>query len=78
MIYRRTKNPRAIQLLPGHTKLESTVGYLGIEVDGRADGDLTPTFAAPPGEPSGEPENAPGAEVGVSQYPYQSTRNPMA
>ncbi len=32
-IYRRTKNLRAVQLLPGHTKLESTVGYLGIEVD---------------------------------------------
>jgi integrase len=33
MIYRRTKNLRAIQLLLGHTKLESTVRYLGIEVD---------------------------------------------
>ncbi len=33
LIYRRTKNLRAIQLLPGHTKLESTVRYLGIEVD---------------------------------------------
>jgi integrase len=32
-IYRRTKNLRAIQLLLGHTKLESTVRYLGIEVD---------------------------------------------
>lgn len=32
-IYRRTKNLRAVQLLLGHTKLESTVGYLGIEVD---------------------------------------------
>jgi len=31
--YRRTKNLRAIQLLLGHTKLESTVRYLGIEVD---------------------------------------------
>lgn len=29
--YRRTKNIRAIQLLLGHTKLESTVRYLGIE-----------------------------------------------
>jgi site-specific recombinase XerC len=33
MIYRRTKNLRAVQLLSGHTKLESTVRYLGIEVD---------------------------------------------
>jgi hypothetical protein len=30
---RRTKNLRAVQLLLGHTKLESTVRYLGIEVD---------------------------------------------
>lgn len=29
----RTKNLRAIQLLMGHTKRESTVRYLGIEVD---------------------------------------------
>jgi integrase len=33
LIYRRTKNLPAIQLLLGHTKLESTVRYLGIEVD---------------------------------------------
>ena len=33
LIYLRTKNLRAVQLLPGHTKLESTVRYLGIEVD---------------------------------------------
>jgi integrase len=33
LIYRRTKNLRAIQLLLGHTKLESTIRYLGIEVD---------------------------------------------
>ncbi len=33
LIYRRTKNLRAVQLLSGHTKLESTVRYLGIEVD---------------------------------------------
>jgi integrase len=31
--YRRTKNLRAVQLLLGHSKLESTVRYLGIEVD---------------------------------------------
>ena len=32
-IYKKTGNPRAVQLLLGHTKLESTVRYLGIEVD---------------------------------------------
>ncbi len=33
LIYRRIKNLRATQLLLGYTKLESTVRYLGIEVD---------------------------------------------
>ena len=33
LIYRRTGNLRAVQLLLGHTKIESTVKYLGIEVD---------------------------------------------
>jgi integrase len=33
LIYRRTKNLRAVQILLGHTKMESTVKYLGIEVD---------------------------------------------
>jgi integrase len=33
MIYRRTGNLRAVQLLLGHTKVESTVRYLGIKVD---------------------------------------------
>jgi integrase len=33
LIYRQTKNLRAIQLLLGHAKLESTVRYLGIEID---------------------------------------------
>jgi len=32
-VYRKTANLRAVQLLLGHTKLESTVRYLGIEVD---------------------------------------------
>ena len=33
LIYRRTGNLRAVQLLLGHTQIESTVRYLGIEVD---------------------------------------------
>ena len=32
LIYKQTKNLRAVQLLLGHSKLESTVRYLGIEV----------------------------------------------
>jgi site-specific recombinase XerC len=32
-IYKKTGNLRVVQLLLGHTKLESTVRYLGIEVD---------------------------------------------
>ncbi len=32
-MYRRTKNLRAVQPLLGYTKLESTVRYIGIEVD---------------------------------------------
>lgn len=32
-IYRRTKNLRAVQLLLGHSSLNSTVKYLGIEID---------------------------------------------
>jgi integrase len=33
LIYRRIGNLRAVQLLLGHTKIESTVRYLGIEMD---------------------------------------------
>ena len=32
-IYKKTGNLRAVQILLGHTKLESTVRYLGVEVD---------------------------------------------
>ncbi|WP_177228126.1 hypothetical protein [Hyphomicrobium facile] len=32
LIYRRTANLRAVQLLLGHSKFEGTVRYLGIEV----------------------------------------------
>jgi integrase len=33
LIYERKKNLRAVQLLLGHSKIESTIRYLGIEVD---------------------------------------------
>ena len=33
LIYRRTKNLRAVQLLLGHTKVDSTVRYLGVELE---------------------------------------------
>lgn len=35
LIYRlmRKKNPRALQLILGHRKIESTVRYLGVDVD---------------------------------------------
>jgi site-specific recombinase XerC len=33
MIHKKTKNIRAVQILLGHTKLEGTDCYLGIEVD---------------------------------------------
>ena len=33
LIYRRTGNLRSVQLLLGHSKIESAVRYLGIEVD---------------------------------------------
>jgi integrase len=33
LIYRRTKNLRAVQILLGHREMESTVRYLGIEVE---------------------------------------------
>lgn len=33
LIYRRTRNLRVVQLLLGHSRPESTVRYLGIDVD---------------------------------------------
>ncbi len=33
LIYRKTGNLRAVQLLLGYTKIDSTVRYLGVEVE---------------------------------------------
>ena len=33
LIYRRTGNLRAVQLLLGHTKMDSTVRYLGVDIE---------------------------------------------
>jgi integrase len=33
LIYRRTGNLRAVQILLGHTRIESTVRYLGVDVE---------------------------------------------
>lgn len=42
LIYRKTKNLRAVQILLGPTKLESTVRYLGIEVESANSGPAHP------------------------------------
>ena len=33
IIYKATGNLRAVQILLGHTKIESTVRYLGVDID---------------------------------------------
>jgi site-specific recombinase XerD len=37
MIYKKTKSLRPVQILLGHTKIESTVRYLGIEINDALD-----------------------------------------
>jgi integrase len=50
LIYRRTKNLRAVQLLLGHTRVESTVRYLGQSAVMRSKG-----RNAPPSKEPGDP-----------------------
>jgi integrase len=64
-IYRRTGNLRAVQLLLGHTKIESTVRYLGIEVD-------TPSQL--PNKPNGESGRW---EFATARYPRGRPGSPM-
>jgi integrase len=48
LIYRQTGNLRAVQLLLGHTKIESTVRYLGIEIDDAIEIAVKVDESAPP------------------------------
>ena len=52
LIYKRTGNLRAVQILLGHTKLESTVRYLGVDAeDGLTLSEATEVWDASPGRP---------------------------
>jgi integrase len=33
IVYRQTRNLHAVQILLGHTKIESTVRYLGVDIE---------------------------------------------
>src|SRR6202035_754740 len=70
LIYRKTGNLRAVQLLLGHTKIESTVCYLGIEVDDalaiaeQVDGELLGQSRSAPPDPFGSRRAIRGHGVG--------------
>jgi hypothetical protein len=80
-IYKKAGNLRAVQLLLGHTKLESTVRYLGIEVDdalsivGHAvlDAPIRSFLARPPGV-SGPACRSPGSRLGSRDRSPPTTR----
>jgi hypothetical protein len=82
LIYRRTKNLRAVQLLLGHSKLESTDRYLGIEVDDvlEMESKLTCDHTAPVGDRGRRPANSGNSvgrndpsEAAVQQGDYAAT-----
>jgi Phage integrase family len=70
-IYRKTGNLLAVQLLLGHTKLESTVRYLGIEVEtlsasqsrSNSDGSSRPCHLAGRSYPGDDARSCPGADI---------------
>ena len=65
LIHRRTKNLRAVQLLLGHSGLESTVRYLGIEVDDALEiGDLREPTAVVPSGSGRSQRQLPGSRTG--------------
>jgi hypothetical protein len=73
-IYEKTGNLPAVQLPLEHTKLESTVRYLGIEVDdalsspSRSNSDDAPRPRHPVGPPSRWPYTTPRAPIVAFRY----------
>jgi len=77
LIYRRTRNLRAVQLLLGHTRLESTVRYLGIEVDDALEiAEQTevqvPNRSRPPNSTVADRPQAAGRSITTNNEPRQS------